>query len=182
MANRYLLNQIEEISNRKIFFDANVLIYLFWPSGQHNWERNYSKAFSILLRKKNKLYVDFLVISEIINRAHRIEYEKYLCNNNLKRQKFSYKKFRDSKEGKDVLSDINLVVKDSILKRFYVATKTFNKEEIKNFLIVESLDFIDKAILKICIENDYVLFTNDKDYKNSNVDILSSNPAIVANS
>lgn len=182
MANRYLLNQVGTIPNRRVFFDANVLIYLFWPSGHYYWERNYSKAFASLLRQNNELYIDFLVISEIINKTHRIEYEKHLrSNNNLTKQRFSYKNYRDSVEGQSALSDIYIIANDSILTTFSVIGKSFNKNEIQNFLTVETLDFVDKAILKICLENDYVLCTNDRDYKNSAIDILTSNPAIVNN-
>jgi len=181
MANKYFLNQVETIPNRRIFFDANVLIYLFWPSGRYRWERNYSRAFASLLRQNNELYVDFLVISEIINRAHRIEYEKHLRNNNLTKQQFSYKNYRDGAEGQSALSDIYLVVNDSILTTFSVIEKSFDKGVIQSFLTVETLDFVDKAILNICLENDYVLCTNDRDYKDSNIDILTSNPVIVNN-
>jgi len=181
MANKYSLKQISAISGRRVFFDANILIYLFWPSGRYNWERDYSSAFNSLLHQGNELFVDFLVISEIINRAHRIEYEKHLRNNNLTIQHFSYKNYRDSVEGQTALSDIYIVVNDSILKNFSIIEKSFNKNVIKSFLQVDQLDFVDKAILNICIENDYVLCTNDRDYKDSNVDILTSNPAIINN-
>ncbi len=180
MANRYSLNEIESIQNRKVFFDANVLIYLFWPSGQYNCENNYSKAFSQLLDfKNNKLYVNFLIISEVINRIHRIEYEKYLYNSNLNRQQFSYKKYRNNKEGKKTLSDIYLVVKDNILTTFSIVEKDFNKNDIESFLTLESLDFVDKAIQNICVNNNFVLCTNDRDFNNSKIDILSSNTAIL---
>lgn len=181
MANRYLINQIDTLQNRKVFFDANVLIYLFWPSGQFNWERNYSSAFAILLQQNNELFVDFLVLSEIINRAHRIEYEKYLQNNNFTRQQYPYKRFRDSMDGQNALSDIYLIVKDNILTTFSVVGKSFDKDEIQKFLVIEPLDFIDKAIQKTCIENNFILCTNDRDYRNSNIDILTSNPAILNN-
>ena len=179
MANRYSLNQVDAIASRKVFFDANVLIYLFWPSGRYNWECKYSSAFASLLQQNNELYIDFLVISEVINRIHRIEYEKHLYRNNLTKHQFSYKNYRNSGDGQIALSDIYIVVKDNILTRFSIIGKSFNENEIKNFLIVESLDFIDKAILEICIENNFVLCTNDKDYENSNVDILSSNPSLL---
>ncbi len=179
MANVFALNQIEKFSDRKIFFDANVLIYLFWPSGSNFWENSYSKAFAKLLRNKNELFVDFLVISETVNRIYRIEYEKYLFKNNYSRQQYSYKYFRNGNEGKSVLSDIYLIVKSSILNHFSVVGKPFEKNDIENFLVVEPLDFVDKAILSICMENNFVLCTNDSDYRYSNIDILTSNPAIV---
>lgn len=96
MATRYSLNEITAIPDRKVFFDANVLIYLFWPSGYYRWEGYYSKAFALLLKQKNELCVDFLVISEIINRAHRIEYDKYLQTESLSKHNYSYKHYRDS--------------------------------------------------------------------------------------
>jgi len=174
MANRYSLNQVGKISNRKVFFDANVLIYIFWPSGKSTFERIYSKVFAQLLRKKNQLFVDFLVLSEIINRAHRIEYEKYIKRNNLNKKYFYYKKYRDSEDGKSALSDIYLIVQCNILSIFSVTGKSFDKNDIKSFLIIEKLDFVDKAILNICLDNNYVLCTNDIDYENSNIDIITN--------
>ena len=41
--------------------------------------------------------------------------------------------------------------------------------------IVDSLDFTDKAIERVCSENSFVLLTNDKDFKDSTIDILSCN-------
>ena len=74
---KYSTHNISAVTDRKIFFDANVLLYIFWPSGSFNWENNYSTAYSILLRQGNELVVDFIVISEVINRAIRLEYEKH---------------------------------------------------------------------------------------------------------
>jgi len=39
--------------------------------------------------------------------------------------------------------------------------------------IINNLDFSDKAIVKICDKNQFVLLTNDLDFKNENIDILS---------
>ncbi len=181
MARRYGLDNIKLIENQAIFFDANILIYLFWPSGQYNQEKKYSKAFEILLRQKNKLYAHFLIISEIVNRTHRIEYEKYLQNNtkNLNRENFKYKDFRNSNVGEQALADIYLIIQDVILANFHVVEKSFSKKSIQSFLNIDKLDFVDKAIFKICKDNNYVLFTNDGDFKNSDIDILTSNKNII---
>jgi predicted nucleic acid-binding protein len=181
MANRYALNQINTIAERKVFFDANVLIYLFWPSGFYRWENYYSSAFASLLRQQNELCVDFLVISEIVNRAHRIEYDKHLQQNGLTKHNLTYKAYRDSTDGQDALSDIYMVVNDNILNHFSVVGRSFTKADIQSFLTVESLDFVDKAILTTCTENECILCTNDKDYSGADIDILTSNPAILNN-
>jgi len=179
MATKYSLTNIPTIRDRKVFFDANVLIYIFWPSGAYYWESFYSSAFGSLLRQRNELMVDFIVISEIVNRAHRLEYDKYLTANEILRSALSYKQYRNSSDGQAALSDIYLIVETNILSNFTVVGKAFTKSDIQSFLTVEPLDFADKGILMTCRENSCVLLTNDIDYRAADIDILSSNPAII---
>lgn len=179
MAQRYSLHNIGDLRGKKVFFDANVLIYLFWPTGGRNIENSYSSVFSKLLKQENKLYIDFLVVSEIINRTHRIEYTKYLQNNDLVAQQCPYKQFRDYHEGKSALEDIYLIVQTYILNYFEVIGIVYTKENIEDYLHIENLDFIDKAILTLCKENDCILCTNDKDYRNVDIDILTTNRSIL---
>lgn len=172
MATNYKLQDYSRLSGKDVFVDANVLIYLFWPTGQHSFESNYARVFRSLIRQGNSLYVDFLVISEVVNRVLRIEHLKLNSN-----QKF--KDFRNSQDGKDVISDIYLIVQNDILSNFKIIGKPFNKSDIEGFLIVDQLDFVDKATVSICSENNMVLLTNDRDFKNSGLDILTGNPQIL---
>jgi len=181
MAARYALQNIGDLKGQKVFFDANVLIYIFWPTGSYRWESAYSSAFGNLLRTDNELVVDFIVISEVINRAIRIEYEKHLYSNRIEKKDFAYKKYRDTFEGKEALADIYLIIKENILQIFTIQGKAFSKAEIEAFLQVEPLDIVDKAIIPICKENNCILLTNDKDFLFSDIDILSANPAILRN-
>lgn len=176
---KYTLQNIPALQNRKVFFDANVLIYIFWPSGAYHWETFYSNAFGRLLRQQNELLVDFIVISEIVNRAHRLEYDKHLATNGISRSAQTYKQYRNSADGQTALSDIYLIVETNILTNFTVIGKSFTKAEIQSFLKLEALDFADKAILLTCQENSCILLTNDADYKACKIDILTSNPAIL---
>lgn len=172
MPANYKLQDFTQLAERNIFVDANVLIYLFWPTGQHSFEDNYARVFRNILRQGNNLFVDYLVISEVINRVVRIEHQKINPT-----QKF--KDFRNSQDGKDVLEDIFIIVKNDILNRFNVVGKSFDKKEIESFLIVDELDFVDKATVTICFENNLVLLTNDRDFKNSGLDILTGNSRIL---
>jgi predicted nucleic acid-binding protein len=172
MPTKYRLQDVTKLIGKNVFVDANVLIYLFWPTGQHSFEQNYARVFRNLLRQENKLFVDFLVISEVINRVVKIEHQKLSPT-----QKF--KDFRNSQEGKDVLNDIYIIVKDCIFKRFDVIGKNFNKKEIEDYLEVDELDFVDKVIVTLCKEHTFVLLTNDKDFKNTDLDILTGNPLIL---
>lgn len=47
------------------------------------------------------------------------------------------------------------------------------------FVDANELDFVDKAIVSLCKENNLVLLTNDKDFKNADLDILTANTSIL---
>jgi predicted nucleic acid-binding protein len=179
MAVNYRLQDYTQVAGRDIFVDAMVLIYLFWPTGQHNFEQNYARVFRNLIRQQNNLYVDFLVISEIVNRAIKTEYEKHLLANSLTKDQLKYKDFRNSPDGQTALNDIYLIIENNVLSAFNVIGKSFDKQTIESFLTVDELDFVDKATVSICAENGLVLLTNDKDFKNSGLDILTGNPNIL---
>lgn len=180
MANFYNSFEIHSLDKRRIFFDANVLIYIFWPTGSH-WVKQYSIIFKQLLQQKNELVVDFIVISEVINRVVRIEYENYLRANNMSRKQLPFKNYRDDQAGHDTLNDVYQIVKMKIVNKFTIAGKAFTKSDIENFLHIDSLDFSDKGIAAICKEHDFVLLTNDKDFADSNLEILTSNPRLLKN-
>ena len=158
--------------------DANVLIYLFWPTGQYDYEQHYARVFRNLLRQGNNLFVDFLIISEIVNKVIRIEYKNHLRTNSLTEFQLKYKDYRNSQDGKDTLNDIYIIIENNILIRFKIVGKVFTERDIKNFLVVDELDFVDKATVSLCKENALVLLTNDRDFKNADLDILTGNPNV----
>lgn len=173
MANRYSPSDIHNIKDRKIFFDANVLIYLFWASSSSSWENKYASLYTRLNAQKNKFVLDYIVLSEFVNRAIRIEYDNYLEANNLTKRDLKYKEYRSSQDGQDTLSDIYLTVIDDILEEFEVAEKGYSQNDLTMMCVVDNLDFSDKAIEQICNENQFVLLTNDTDFSNSRIEILS---------
>ncbi len=182
MSNRYNLSNISDINNKKIFFDANILIYLFWASGSSYFENKYAKIYTKLNNQKNIYIIDFVVISEVINRAIRLEHDKYRAENNINNiSDYPFKKFRDSNDGQEALKDIYTIISSEILENFELIEKKYSKQFLKPLLVVDKLDFGDKIIVKICDENDYILLTNDKDFKDSNIDILTSNKKIFNN-
>lgn len=178
MAKCYNSSEIDHLNKREIFFDANILIYLFLPTGS-NWEKTYSTIFKQILEQKNKVIVDFIVISEVVNRGVRIEYEKILQTNDISRKNLPFKKYRNSQDGHEALNDIYQIVIKNIVHNFNIVGKAFTKLDIGNFLHIDSLDFSDKGITAICKEHDFVLLTNDKDFADSELDILTSNPGLL---
>jgi len=179
MANRYTLKDIPNLKERDIFLDANILIYLFWPTGSSWAVDTYSKYFATLVRQKIKLHIDFNVISEFINRTVRLEYDKYVSINKLDKRSFSFKSYRDSPEGIESMEDIYTTVESNILSKAQVCGKVLGQKEILDFLVIDSLDFVDKAILSVCQEREFVILTNDADYAKCDIDILTANSKIL---
>lgn len=175
MSNKYNSSDIHIITDKKIFLDANILIYLF-GFGTHssaNWENQYANLYTKLNNQNNIFVVDYIVISEFVNRAIRIEYDNYLISNNLNRSTFKYKDYRNSLDGKEALNDIYITLNDNILNEFEVIEKSYSKDDLMVMCKVDELDFSDKAIIKICEDNQFILLTNDTDFKNSHIDIVS---------
>lgn len=171
---RFSMSDIPHLTDREIFFDANILIFLYCPMGNVSEERigKYSSIFNCLLRQKNILSVNEMVLSELVNRFLRIEFSNKCKNKN------EFKRFRNSNDGISAQREIYDIVKNKILNVFEFRSMEFRKKEIDDMLFVDSLDFNDKLIVNVCKEYDMILLTDDSDYKNSDIDILSSNPKL----
>jgi len=98
MRNRYSPSNISDIADKKIFFDTNILIYIFGFGTHQNWESQYANLYSELNNQDNKFVVDFIVISEFINRVIKLEYENYRTNSTA--INLNYKNYRNSQDGK----------------------------------------------------------------------------------
>ena len=180
MAGVITSSQIAHIKKRGIFFDANIILYLFWPSNPQ-LEDEYSGIFGKILRQKNDMYVDFIVLSEVVNRVVRIEHRKYIQRMKLNVKKMPFKKYRNIGAGKEVINDIYQIIQKRIFPLFEITGKEFTRKDINGFLNIDSLDFNDKAIASICKENDFVLITHDSDFASCKLDILTANNKIIAN-
>ncbi|MFT4072236.1 MAG: PIN domain-containing protein [Dysgonamonadaceae bacterium] len=170
---RYTQNDIPKIVDRSLFFDANVLLYLFFTTASNShWQGVYSNIYRELLNSgNNRFVIDPIITSEVINRALREEHRLYIAKNG----DISFKSYRNSQDGKNALTQIYDIFDQIILPRFSIDGKIYDKEEIETLLKVDSLDFNDKLICRLCEEKKYILITNDKDFISSNIDILSAN-------
>jgi predicted nucleic acid-binding protein len=171
--NRFSAQDISSLKDKSIFFDANVIMYIFWPlyPGSH-YTQEYSTIFGSLLKQGNALKLNSVVLSEVINRVARLEYDKYKNANNTS---IHFKEYRDLEEGRSVFQDIYNIIKNEILNVFGFCDKSFTVDDIKALLQVDNTDFNDKLIIEACKENGCLLLTNDSDFKDSDIDILTVN-------
>lgn len=163
------------LAGRAVLFDANVLIYNFWPSGNPSWAHHYSRAFKNLLSQGNPLLVSFVILSEVINRVLRLEYDNYLKATGQSPQTIRFKDFRNSPDGQQVLTDIYDIVLGDILTRFTMIDQSLSNPDTAALLVPGPLDFNDAYIVKLCRDQNLILLTNDADFGQSGMDLLSSN-------
>lgn len=180
MATFYKEEDIPDLKDRVIFFDANIIFSIYFTMNPNDWaQQNYSRVFSKLINAKNPLTLDVTIVSEVVNRALRMEYKTFLRKKTLTEDSFAYKKFRNSGAGRSAWLRIGEMMRDVIFPQFSVSKKSWAKDELDDLLIKQG-DFNDQLITSLCIEKNYVLLTNDADFKDTDVEVLSLNEAFSA--
>ena len=168
---------VASVKDRALFFDANILLYLFGTantSANKSTIQTYSAMFATCLKMGSRLCVDVLVLSEFINRFLRMQYDSHLSNLGLNKSVLPFKTFRSTAEGMQVAQDIEDVVKGRILKQFQVVGKQFNTADIAAIGFANT-DFNDALLIQICQENSCVFVTHDADFNGANIDIVTAN-------
>lgn len=181
MAERYKKNDLKSISQKEIFFDTNILLFIFHsasgsPSKAQAWQSNYSGILHDIIRQKNKLYTNLFVISEFYNRYLRMEASIQNPDESDKDTR-SFKKFRDSESGIQTQNEIKSIIKNNLPRMGFTYLDTsFTHDEIIQILDISNSDFIDRVIVETCKRKNLVLFTDDADFRDSDIPIFSLNP------
>ncbi len=179
MNQRYRKGDISCLSGQTVFFDANVLLYLFYPAYSKNtWVPEYSSILSALMRDKINIVVDFMVVSEFVNRILKESHIGECRRRKKSPKKYSYKLFRNSNLCMSQEKNIYAWIINDIFKVCSIHSQPITEADIKSILTARQLDFQDKLIEKVCRDNGFILCTNDTDFKNSNIDILSAHPQL----
>lgn len=170
----YRYKDVPNLKGRNIFFDAQILLYLYFATpGMKDWPIKYSAIFSALVASGNRFFVDYNVLSEVINRELRLSYEPFRAVN----RESTYKQWRDSADGKNAEIRTYSLIK-SLLSYFSIDGKVYEFEDVHSMLSPSNLDFTDKAIINLCQAKGYVLLTNDKDFSGADLEILSENRSL----
>ena len=160
--------------NDKLFLDANIWLYMYGPqSPEDRYVSIYSEAFDRMLKAESKLYTDVLVVSEFINRYARQK-------NNRAAPSIKFKDFRKSHDFKIVASAISAAVR-SILELCSLLESGFSSLDVDCLLdeyAEGDSDFNDQVIAELCKTNGLTLITNDSDFKNQTIPVLSANPKV----
>ena len=164
----------------KLFLDANVWFYIYFSdvAKQRPEEAIYSAAWKDILAKQSKVYVDALVVSEIINSYAKSIYGR------RKRQGANFrcfKTFRQSPEFKSVAAEIARQVK-RILRYCTLIESGFASLRLNSLLDVYArggVDFNDQILVEICRTNGYLFITHDKDFADMDIPVLTANDKLL---
>ena len=165
------------------FFDANIWLYVYGPIGNYdNWHaKHYSKFFDKLQNQNYDIYTNNIVLSEYINRFARMEFIQHQEELGLKNNEF--KKFRDTDDFKDIAPEIA-----ANLRKIIRFSKICNHEmdDVALFEVADNFesgkhDFNDLIIKEICKDKNLILVTNDADFYDSDIKLVTVNNRILRN-
>ncbi len=173
-------DNLADVKDEKIFFDANIWMYIFCEIGNYNnnLTKKYSTSFSYFLKNKTSIFIDITVISEFVNRYLRIAYSNYIRTNNLNNKDYDYKKdYRVSDDFKEAWENVCNIVNNRILLTSTPINFEYDRTSITALLDSNNndSDFNDNHITNLCRTKDMYLFTHDRDFKNSGINIITEN-------
>lgn len=178
MSHYWRTDRLPNLKNKKILLDTNIWIYLFCEIGAYN-KRSvnlYSKAFFILLKSGNTFYTDLIILSEFINRYLRIACASYKEREHLPYIDFK-KDYRITDDYKNAWETVCDIVRNSILSHSQIINASYESALITKLLKQDmtDTDFNDNHIVNLCQVEDLFLMTNDADFKNTDLNVITEN-------
>jgi predicted nucleic acid-binding protein len=173
---RYRLSQIDHLRQDGICFDANIWLYLFCPLGNYRIHTviAYSKCYARILEVKLPVFVDIVIVSEVINRYLRLAHSYYCKNQGID---MDYKKYRKTEDYQKILREVYSLVKKRILPHCIIGNISYDKDMFISLLDDSDYDkdFNDHHITNLCLRHNLCLMTHDSDFKHTNIPIISEN-------
>jgi len=159
------------------FFDANIWLHIYGPNppSQGGLSRVYSSALRDMRMAGCHIFIDVLVMSEFVNRYARLEHKQSGSGGE------SFKEFRRSEKFKPVALDISMNAK-RIVTLCQAIGSAFEATDIVSLLTdfgAGNHDFNDQMIREICLVNSLKLVTDDVDFADSDLAILTANPQLI---
>lgn len=162
----------------KLFLDTNIWLYLYSPRSREKKADEYDEAFKRILDVKSDIYIHIAVVSEYVNAYARMTY--HLSGGE---QKFGgFKNFRDSLEFREEIARDIAGATKQVLK-YCKWVETYPGKPGMDGLIEKysegNSDFNDLIIGGLCREKGLRLITDDKDFRDHEVPILTANPKLL---
>jgi predicted nucleic acid-binding protein len=175
--NIHLLKDCRPYEGENFFFDANIWMFVYGPvTVKNEWHVNtYSTFMAKLQMRKCNIYTNSLIISEFVNRFARMGFDQ-------KREELDYEldEFKDFRNSGDfepfafeIAANIRKIVHNS--KICYHQTSSDALLDSADIYQTGNVDFNDMIYVDVCKENNFVLVTDDVDFKDFEIAIVTAN-------
>lgn len=166
-------------SGEPLLLDANIWLYLFpAPSGYpFVHAAGYSAALKQILAAKALIAMDVLVISEYLNRYCRIEWAA------LHKAKYpDFKQFRKSTDFATVGPQAGSFAKNilGLCSRYDHPFATINVGQVLSDFESGGQDTNDGFLTESCRQHGWKFVTNDGDFTEGGIEVLTNNPKLIA--
>ena len=169
-------------SKDELLVDTNIWYYVYGPQAGNDEKTNiYSRALAEMLAAESKIFINVLIVSEFINRWSRFEYNLLKGKNKID----NFKHYRDSEKYQGVAKDISDAIKRILGQTCRVGSGFDSMKNNEIELVIDNFvnnchDFNDQMLAELCKRENYKLVTNDIDFKNFDIEILTANRLLVS--
>lgn len=175
MNKAYRASDFHFSKEHKLLADANFWIFNYSPYcvGESRIAE-YSTTLKNILNAKSKLYTNLIIINEVINRLIEDSRKSYI---NISGE-ITKKEYRKCSSYTMAHEYLNAIINNILKQCVYCDTTTIdiNYAYIIKQQLLYHADINDIIISKICKTHDLMLITDDLDFSNLNVNVLSANP------
>lgn len=163
----------------RLFFDANVWLFLFGPQ-YSPWDprvRPYSAAFKKVLAARCSLFIDVLVLSEFVNRSAKYAYNTLPASE--KPQKFKiYRSSPDFRRvAKRIAGDCRRIVNHCTPMESGFAA--LDLHTLLSEYELAKADLNDLVLARLCTAKGLMFVTDDADFKGQGLNLLTANSKLL---
>lgn len=168
-----IINRVNGYSierSEKFFIDANIWLYMYCPIGDYDARavQKYSDFYEKITNAGNEVYVCSSLISEVLNRYMRIEFQIAKEEDGIN----DYKRdFRNNSDYEDTINSIEALIKEKILDKCISINDQFESFDFEKVYLNKNLDFNDSLYCHIAIQNGLKIITHDKDLRNTDLPV-----------
>ncbi len=158
--------------HEELLVDTNVWIFDSDTSNTSKKKQLYSRVLVKINHAKCKVVIDNLILSEFVNQYSRLRTRK------LKGAGYRFKEFRDSKAFLPIAEDVSKKAK-KILGMAELIESGLDRQDM--ILLLDDYakggsDFNDQSFVETCKRKKFKFLTDDGDFANAGIPILTENP------
>lgn len=176
----YPVDEYRYSKNDRLLLDTNIWLFLFGPQYNPSDTRvvTYSAAWKKILDERCKIFIDVLILSEFVNASAR-----YFYNTLPPSQKpRDFKTFRKSAQfkpiAKGIAADCRRIL--NFCARIDSGFAALDTTGLLNDFESGKMDINDQLLLRLCAAKNFILVTDDADFKGRSVKLLTCNRALLS--